>query len=50
MQISIVFKKIGFNINFGRESASHNQMCLFSIDKMYLENGEVDFAKQLISF
>ena len=50
MQITIIFKKIGFNINISRESAGHSQIGIFSIDKMYFKNGEVDFAKQLISF
>jgi len=48
MQISIVFKNIGFNINIGRKSAYHNQVYLFSIDKIYFENGEIYFGKQLI--
>jgi len=50
MQISIVFKNIGFNINIGRKSVNHSQIYLLSIDKMYFKNGEVDFAKQLINF
>jgi hypothetical protein len=48
MCISIVFKKIGFNICIGKKSADHRQACYFSIDKMYFVDGKIDFAKQLI--
>lgn len=50
MSITVVFKKVGFNINIGKSSATHSQIAWFSIDKVYFDkSGEIYFAKQLVA-
>jgi len=50
MTISIIFKKVGYDICIGKQSSRHKQIYWFSIAKVYLdENGEVYFGKQLVA-
>ena len=50
MNISIVFKKIGYSISFGHDSAVHSCAYWFSITKEYYENKQVVHADWILGW
>ena len=50
MTISIVFKKIGYSITIGHESAVNSCAYWFSITKEYYENKQVVYGKWILGW